>query len=129
LGEGRVVLREEVNVDIPAGVHFGAQLRLEGKGTEGLPGHRNGDLFLHLEPRDISGFRRDGLDLHGSCSIAPELARNGGDVVVELPRGRVKVKVPVRTCVGDRFRLKGQGVPAYLGHEVGDVYLTVKVDK
>jgi DnaJ-class molecular chaperone len=124
-----VEVKEEIVVEIPAGAGFGSRIRIRGKGTDGLGTHADGDLHLELEPKDTPGFNRDGLDLHGSCLIPAAIARNGGSVVVELPRGRVKVKVPERTCMGDRFRLRGQGLPKGKTGILGDAYLTVKVEE
>ena len=128
-GTGRIEIKEEIVVEIPAGATFGARIRSRGKGIDGLGAHTNGDLHLELEPKDMPGFNRDGLDLHGSCLIPAAIARIGGSVVVELPRGRVKVKVHERTCMGDRFRLRGQGLPKGKAGLVGDAYLTVRVEE
>jgi DnaJ-class molecular chaperone len=102
-------------------------LRLEGKGTAGLVGEANGDLYLQLEPDDIVGFRREGADLHGTFSVPGAVALGGGMVDVCLPGGEVKVHVPPQTRSGDRFRLRGQGIPVWQGVEIGDVYLSVMV--
>ncbi len=126
-GQGRVRVREELVVDVPPGARVGDQLVIEGKGSEGLQGMENGDLLLNLIPAALPGFKRRGNDIHGTCSIPAPLARSGGHVVIDLPRGRVKVNVPPRTCVGDRFRLKGQGLVAWKSGDMGDAYLTVEV--
>lgn len=126
-GAGRVDLRETVRVTIPAGARTGARLRLEGKGTAGLDGAPDGDLFLLLEPEAIPGFRVDGLDLHGQVSVSAALAERGGTVAVELPGGKVKLSVPGGSRPGDRFRLRGQGLPAWGGGARGDLFLGVVV--
>ena len=123
-GESR---SDEVIVQIPSGASYGTKIRVAGRGSEGLGDFSDGDLYLELEPSDMPGFRREGADIHGSCLIAPEVARSGGFVTVGLPRGGVRVKVPARTCVGDRFRLRGQGLPVGTDGRVGDAFLTVKV--
>ena len=56
------------------------------------------------------------------------MARKGGHVTITLARGTVRIRVPARTCVGDRFRLQGQGLPAGQAGRFGDAYLTVKVE-
>jgi curved DNA-binding protein CbpA len=126
-GSCRVKVREEITVDVPPGARSGDQIIVPGKGMEGLKGAPDGDLQLSLLPMALPGFRRQGNDLHGVCTISPATARIGGHAVVDLPRGRVKVNVPPRTCVGDRFRLRGQGLPAWQSEETGDAYLTVEV--
>jgi DnaJ-class molecular chaperone len=127
-GSGRVEVRDEIQVAIPVGTRYGAKIKVAGKGSEGLGDFADGDLLLELEPNEIPGFRREGSDIHGSCLITADVARSGGFVTVGLPRGGVRVKVPARTCVGDRFRLRGQGLPMGPDERVGDAYLTVRVD-
>ncbi|MCA9537577.1 MAG: J domain-containing protein [Myxococcales bacterium] len=126
-GAGRVRVREKVRVSIPPGARSGTRLRLEGKGTAGLDGATDGDLYLLLEPDAVPGFRREEADLHGTVSLSRALAQSGGSVFVTLPRGKIKMNVPVGTRTGDRFRLRGQGLPAWGGGAVGDLYLTVAV--
>ncbi len=126
-GAGRVKVRETVKVTVPPGARSGSKLRLEGKGTAGLDGAPDGDLFLLLEPEAIPGFRSEGLDLHGQVTLSRRLAGDGGTVAVELPRGRVKLKVPRSSRAGDTFRLRGQGLPSWGGAEQGDLFLSVVI--
>ncbi len=126
-GVGRIKVRETVKITVPPGARSGSKLRLEGKGTAGLDGAADGDLFLLLEPEAIPGFRADGLDLHGRVHIDRALASNGGTVTVDLPGGRVKLNVPKSSRAGDKFRLRGQGIPAWGGATRGDLFLAVAV--
>lgn len=124
-GAGRIKLRETVRVSVPCGARPGARLRLQGKGSAGLDGAPDGDLYLLLEPDEIPGFTRDDLALRGTVTLSTALARAGGKVEVALPRGAVKLAVPANTRPGHTFRLRGQGLPAWRGGEVGDLFLTV----
>lgn len=126
-GTGRVKVREKVRVVVPPGARPGTRLRLAGKGTAGLAGAPDGDLYLLLEPEEIPGFRRDGADLHGTLVVAGHTARQGGAVKVEAPVGPLRLVVPRGTRTGDRFRLKSQGLPGWAGAGAGDLYLTVEV--
>ncbi|MBV71974.1 MAG: hypothetical protein CMH52_11645 [Myxococcales bacterium] len=127
-GAKRVEVRDTLNVDVPAGAKYGSKLRLTSKGSVHQGGSKTGDLYLELEPADLPGFRRDGADIHGACLISADLARKGGHVTITLARGAVKIRVPERTCIGDRFRLRGQGLPLGPNGASGDAYLTVKVE-
>ncbi len=124
-GVGRIKIREKVKVKVPAGARAGQKLRLAGKGTAGLDGEADGDLYLLLEPEEIPGFRREGDDLVGTIDLDPGLARRGGPLEVSVGRGKVRLTVPAGTRVGDRFRLRGQGLPSLPGGPRGDVYLVV----
>ena len=127
-GEGRIEVRDQLKVEIPANARYGSRLRLKGKGSAGVGGGGVGDLYLELEPAELPGFRREGLNLHGTCLITADMARKGGHVTITLARGTVRIRVPARTCVGDRFRLQGQGLPAGQAGRFGDAFLTVKVE-
>jgi molecular chaperone DnaJ len=48
-GEGRVFGEETVNINIPAGVQEGMELRMEGKGNAGERGGYAGDLRVLME--------------------------------------------------------------------------------
>jgi hypothetical protein len=126
-GLGRVRVREQVRVAVPPGAYAGARLRLAGKGTAGLAGHPDGDLYLVLEPAPLPGFRREGADLHGVVDVAPGLVERGGTLHVQLPGGTVPVSVPPGTRPGTRLRLRGQGLPRWGGGERGDVFLRIAV--
>jgi len=97
------------------------------KGGDGLGDGKNGDLILYLDPPELPGFRREGLNLHGTVYVSQRMARVGGTVQLELPRGCVNVKVPPQSRNGDRFRLRGQGIPVWGGGEKGDMVLSVVV--
>ncbi len=125
-GVGRVKVRETVRVAVPAGARRGARLRLAGKGTAGLCGLPDGDLFLVLDPAPVEGFRREGADLFGIIDVDARLARLGGVLQVRVPRGTVRVTVPPGTVTGRRFRLRGQGLPVWGGQGNGDLFLDVE---
>jgi len=114
-------------VTLPAGARSGLKLRVADKGGDGLGEGANGDLILYLDPPELPGFRREGLNLQGTVYVSQRMARLGGTVQLELPRGCVNVKVPPQSRSGDRFRLRGQGVPVWGGGERGDVVLSVVV--
>lgn len=67
-GEGRVYGEETISIDIPAGVHEGMQLSMNGKGNAGERGGANGDLIIQIEEEAHAELQRDGLnvayDLH-----------------------------------------------------------------
>lgn len=124
-GLGRVKVKEKVKVTIPAGARHGARLRLAGKGTAGLAGRADGDLFLQLEPEPIAGYRREEADLHGFIDVPRRILREGGKLKVPTPTAKVTVRVPAGTTVGARFRLSGQGLARWGAPGRGDLYLVV----
>jgi molecular chaperone DnaJ len=127
LGAGRLVVREKLKVQVPAGARAGVKMRLAGKGNDGLMGRGAGDLYLLLEPAPIAGFVREGADLRGTLEVGAELARVGGPMNVPTPWGPLRLDVPAATRTGMKFRLRGQGLPVWQRAERGDLYLQVQV--
>jgi len=63
------------------------------------------------------------------CEVPVGIVRAtlGGDVSVPTLDGHATIKVPAGTRGGQRFRLKGRGVPARPGRTVGDLYAVVQI--
>jgi molecular chaperone DnaJ len=127
-GAGRVLVRERLKVQVPAGARAGAKMRLPGKGNDGLGGRAAGDLYLLLEPVQIAGYLRDGADLRATLEVpAASSAETGGPLNVPTPWGPMRLDVPAATRTGMKFRLRGQGLPVWQRATRGDLYLQVQV--
>lgn len=126
-GAGRLVVREKLKVQVPAGARAGVKMRLGGKGNDGLLGRSAGDLYLLLEPAPIPGYVREGADLRATVEIPGETARTGGPLEVQTPWGPIRLDVPADTRSGMKFRLRGQGLPVWQRADRGDLYLQVQV--
>ena len=120
---GRV---ETVNVNIPRAVRGGQKIRLAGQGGEGVGGGERGDLFLLIKIAPHVDYRVDGSDLIRAVPIAVWSAVLGGEVEVPTPDGAVKMKIPPGTQPGQKFRIKGRGLPAGSGVR-GDLFAEAKV--
>jgi len=126
-GQGQVLKRETIKARIPAGVDNGSKVRLAGKGLPGRDGGPPGDLYLEIEVTPDPVFRREGRDLYTEVPISLFDAVLGGQVEVPTLTGRATLKIPAGTQNGQKFRLKGQGVPKTKTKPAGDLYVSVKV--
>jgi molecular chaperone DnaJ len=126
-GSGRVTVNETVKVRIPAGIDDGERIRIPGKGNEGAFGGAAGDAYVNVRVEPHPLFRRDGSDLVCEVPIGMVKAALGGDVEVPTLDGRATIKIPAGTRAGQRFRLKGRGVPARAGRPAGDLYAMVQI--
>jgi molecular chaperone DnaJ len=126
-GQGVTATEETVSVRVPAGVSDGSTLRLVGKGDAGRGGGPPGNLLLVLNVEAHPKFRRDGRDL--VCDLPVGLARAalGGRVEVQTLDGSATITVPQGTRSGQRFRLKGRGVPANGRVPAGDLYAVIQI--
>ena len=117
---------ETVTVNIPRGVRAGQKIRLAGQGGEGIGGGERGDLFLRVKIAPHVDYRADGFDLIRAVPVPVWSAVLGGDVEVPTPDGTVKMKIPAGTQPGQKFRLKGRGLPS--GKDTrGDFFAEAKV--
>ena len=126
-GKGRVARTRHLDVDIPAGVDEGTQIRLNGQGDQGLFGGPPGDLYVVLEVAPHAAFERDGNNLHLELHINPADAALGTQVTVPTLGGPVPLRIPPATQSGDGLTLPGQGVPYLRRAGRGDLVVTVHV--
>ena len=103
---------ETVTVNIPRGVRVGQKIRLSGQGGDGIGGGERGDLYLLVKLAPHVDYRVDGFDLIRPVPVPVWSAVLGGDVEVPTPDGAVKMKIPAGTQPGQKFRLKGRGLPS-----------------
>jgi len=120
-------LAESLTVNVPAGLHDGARVRLPGKGHDGPNGGEAGDVYItvHVEPHPR--FRRDGDDLHLTVPIAIHEAALGARIDVPSVDGPVKLRVPPGTQSGQRFRLSERGAPSPRDGRRGDLVIEVRL--
>jgi DnaJ-class molecular chaperone len=89
-----------------------------------------GDLYLRIKLRPHAVFTVQGRDVSTQVRVPVTMAVLGGEVDVVTPAGKpLRLKLPAGTQSGQRFRLKGQGLPAVgKPDERGDLYATIKVE-
>ena len=117
---------ETVTVNIPRSVRAGQKIRLAGQGNDGIGGGPRGDLYLRVAIAPHMDYRVDSFDLIRAVLVPVWSAVLGGEVEVATPDGAVKMKIPAGTQPGQKFRLKGRGLPS--GKETrGDLFAEAKV--
>ena len=113
------------DIKIPAGIKSGETLRVRGKGKT-YQGHQ-GDLLIKVDVADSPEYERKGLDLYKTFDVPLKEALFGGKIAVQTPEKEVSLKVPKNTKNGQKFRLKGKGVPDRKTAMKGDLYLVANV--
>jgi curved DNA-binding protein len=111
---------------VPKGVRPGQKIRLTGQGGVGSGGAQNGDMYLKIKLAPHSEYRVEGSDLIHAFPVSIRTAVLGGEAEVETPDGGVKLKVPAGTQPGQKFRLKGRGLPSAKDVR-GDFFAEAKV--
>src|SRR3712207_4305943 len=106
---------ETYQVKIPRGVHEGQRIRLAGQGEAGARGGKSGDLFLRVRLARHPDFSVEGSDLVHELEVAPWQAVLGAEVDVPTLEETRRLKIPPGTQAGQRFRLRGRGLPNAAG--------------
>jgi len=118
---------ESLTVNVPAGLHDGARVRLPGKGHDGPNGGEAGDVYITVQVEPHPRFRRDGDDLHLTVPIAIHEAALGARIDVPSVDGPVKLRVPPGTQSGQKFRLSERGAPSPRAGRRGDLVIEVRL--
>lgn len=126
-GSGVESAETTVAVDIPAGVSEGNYINVPGKGDAGRNGGPAGDLLVVIKETSHKFFKRNGIDLGCDIDISFSEAALGVSKTVETINGKVSLKIPSGTQTEKIFRLKGKGLPALHGSQVGDQLVKVHV--
>lgn len=126
-GDGRVFGEETIDVDIPAGVHEGIQLSVNGRGNAGAKGGAAGDLHIAIEEIPHEELSREGNNVVYELYLNFADAALGSKVDVPTLDGRARITIPAGTQAGKVFRLKDKGLPALQSYGRGDQLVHVNV--
>lgn len=110
-GEGRIVRRRDVEIDIPLGIAHGQRIRLRGEGHAGERGAPPGDLYVQVVVRPHDVFSRDGDDLIAVLPVGAPFAALGTTLELDGFDGPITVEVPAGAQPGEEVRIAGLGMP------------------
>ncbi len=127
-GDGRVRTRQEIEVEIPAGIDHGQRLRLPGRGPAAARGGAAGDLYVQIQVRPHPTLERHGVDLVHRHTLAVTQAALGASFELETLDGVEKISVEPGTQPGEVMRLRGRGVPVLNGRGRGDLLVEMNVE-
>jgi curved DNA-binding protein len=117
---------ESFDIKIPAGIKSGETLRVRGKGNK--VGGKRGDLLIKVEVAPSNEYERKGDDLYLTIDTPLKTALFGGKVKINtLIHNSLTLKVPQNTKNGQKFRVKGVGVPNRKTGISGNLYLVINV--
>ena len=118
---------ELVEINIPAGVEEGMQLKVGGKGNAGPFDGVPGDLLVVIEEEGSDVLQRDGVNLHYEAYVSFSQAALGASLEVPLVEGKAKIKVDAGTQSGKMLRLRGKGLPSIQTYGSGDLFVHINV--
>lgn len=126
-GQGLVEKTKTVSIKIPAGVDTGARMRLKSEGEGGRRGGQSGDLYVVVHVDGHEFFEREGSTIFCRLPVPMVVAALGDKVEVPTVHGKTDLKIPAGSQSGERFTLRGEGVPSLRGRGQGDMVVELHV--
>jgi molecular chaperone DnaJ len=127
-GAGRVNGASSIEVDVPAGIDDGQQLRLSGRGPAAPRGGHPGDLYVGVRVARHPDLERRGDELWYHLPVSIVQAALGTQLEIETLDGTREVDVAAGTQPGARLRLRGLGVPSLRTKRRGDLVVEIRVE-
>ena len=125
-GKGEEYNHKKITVKIPPSVKQGSKIRIPNEGNRGINGGKNGDLYLNIQIEASDIYKYDGLNINYNLVITPPDAVLGCTKEINVPDGKVSMKIMAGTSQGQKYRLANQGIKK--GNKTGDLIVTVKID-
>ncbi|HUQ21986.1 MAG TPA: molecular chaperone DnaJ [Gaiellaceae bacterium] len=126
-GAGRTLEQTELDVEIPAGIHHGQQIRIRGAGHAGAGGGLPGDAYVEVHVGSDPRFERDGDDILASVDLTIVQAATGAQLTVPTLEGDVELDFAAGTQPGEVRVLRGKGMPSVQHSGRGDHRVLVNV--
>lgn len=126
-GRGQVRKKKEIEVTIPEGIDTGYQLRISGKGSAGINGGPNGDIYLEFKVRPHELFEREDEDVYLEVPLTITEAILGCKKEIPTLTGNVVLDVKPGTQSHEKVKLKGKGVKKVNSLGKGNMYVIYNV--
>ena len=128
-GQGRAPEREKLDIQIPAGIHSGQTIRVEGKGEAGIRGDAAGDLVARVDVLGHERYERQGDDLFCRVDIDAFDAMLGTTVTIDgiMEGEKVDVVIPAGCQYNQQVQVEGKGMPRYNSSARGSVIAIIGI--
>ena len=125
--QGMMQQEELTEINIPAGVSEGMQLKIRNKGNDAPYGGVPGDLLVLIEEEENTELIREGINIHHDLYISVPDAILGCNVEIPTITGKAKINIPSGVQGGKILRLKSKGVPHLDSHQKGDLLVHINI--
>lgn len=117
-----------INVNIPAGIDDGQQIRYQGLGDNSISGIPPGDLIVNIRTINRTEFRRDGDSLLIERHISVWDAILGCKIDVFTIEGKnLQINVPAGTQSETILSCKNEGLPNMKTRQRGNLLLRIRI--
>jgi molecular chaperone DnaJ len=100
---------------------------MRGRGNAGPRGGARGDVVVLLDVEEDARFVREGTQLLYELPVTVGQATLGDEVEVPTVDATARLRVPPGTQSGQRFRLRGRGMPCGPEGRRGDLVVEVRL--
>ncbi|KAJ1025308.1 hypothetical protein NDA13_004124 [Ustilago tritici] len=121
--------RKVLEVRIDKGMDDGSQITFKEEADQ-APNTIPGDVVIVIDEKPHPRFKRKKNDLFIDVEVGLLTALGGGKLLIEhLDEHALSVDIPAGEVIkpGDVKVLRGQGMPSYRHHEMGDLYVNLSV--
>lgn len=120
---------KKLRISTKPGAYHGQELRIKGKGSQGVNGGPRGDIYINIKVTPNSTFTRNGNDLLTDVKVDLYTAILGGKIEIPTLTGKINISIPKGTQNGRKMRVKGKGMPVY-GKDgaYGDLIVNIYVE-
>ena len=126
-GQTRVQKLDKFSITIPKGIFNNAELRVQGKGDDGIFGGSAGDLFVRIIVAPDKKFKRVDDDLMCTLMVTYPQLVFGSQVELELIDGsKETIKIPKGSPVHHQVIIPGKGFAHLRDKGAGNLIITVE---
>ena len=121
-------IKETLEIKIPAAIKPGAYIKFADKGDESSE-HHIGDLYIQINVVNSRLYERKADNLYVKANVSIYDMVLWWEITIDHPEGKLKIKVPKGTQVGDMIKISGKGFGSggFLSKR-GDLYVVPQVD-
>jgi molecular chaperone DnaJ len=110
MGDGRVQEEVTLSIDVPAGVHEGSYMTMQGQGNSGRRNGHPGDIIVVFQELQHEYFIRDGDDIIYDLFVTFPDAVLGTEVEVPTLTGKALLKIDPGTFPGKLLKMSNKGI-------------------
>lgn len=126
-GQSRTQKYEKFSVSVPQGIFDGVELRIPGKGDDGVYGGKPGDLLLKIQVAPDKKFKRVQDDLECSVLLTyPQLVLGCQIDLESIDGSTISIKIPKGCPVGERIIVPGKGFKKLRDNNFGNLVVTTQ---
>lgn len=126
-GQGRTLVQKSIDVEIPAGIHDGQQIRVRAAGHAGANGGPAGDAYVEVQVARDERLEREGNDILTTVHLTVVQAALGARVTVPTLEGDIELEFEPGTQPGEVRVLRGKGMPVLQRYGRGNQRVLVDV--